>query len=309
MGLSTRKSLNKYALTTLILSSVIGLTHMGANAAEEVNQTVDKNDKDKTFIELIADGKSVEIRRGESIITAKRGEAIKAGDTIVTGKCTVYIRLPNYNELQIAPGSTLQFEEFNTGKDGRTIAVLREGIVWGLIVNEVSLANPFYLRTPELTVAVPSSNFVVEVSPIKKTSVLSLEGYLKYARNMTEISSTKKSYFLNSNFRVHATPDKIGTPKKFKRNVLISYLNRKAKTTAKDIVTRGSGALGLVAKKGRAKLADDEITWYVTGGTAHGVPNGVGAAEESVPRAPSTGNNINMTGPSVNSFGTQPINL
>ncbi len=265
-------------------SLVTALALLFASAAFADNQP-----HKAAIIEHIIDGSEVSVQRGESTLSLHRGEDLYEGDSLITDNQTVYIKLARHNEIQLTPHSELVMERVGIGKtdDDSTssLITLKKGILWGLLANGMSMGTPFTVRTDELAVDVSSANLVVERAEGKKTTtLLSLEGTLKYGVNTTELRNTKAARYVNAGFRISSEEDgKISPPKRFKRHLLLAYLGKKAKATSKDISNRGFRALSSIMRKDAAETTEEQITWNLPPGV--GVPqnNAGGAGPHGMP--------------------------
>ena len=246
------------------------------------------------IIEHIIDGTSVNVQRGESPLSLHRGEELMEGDTVTTAGETVYIQLLRHNELQLTPHSEMTIDQMGIGKtDEDTDAsqvTLKKGILWGLLANGMSMATPFVIRTDEIAAAVAGANIIVErAESSKTTTLLSLEGTVKYGKEISELRLTRTPRFMNAGFRLTSSGETINAPKRFKRHLLISYLGKKAKATSKDISNRGFRALSSIIRKDAADTAEEQITWNVpagVGATANSGGSGGGGANPNMPMGP-----------------------
>jgi hypothetical protein len=249
------------------------------------------------IVEHIIDGTSVNVQRGESNLTLQRGEELQEGDVVGTDGQTVYIQLLRHNEIQIAPHTEVVMEHMGIAKTDEesesSQITLKKGILWALLGNGLSMATPFIIRTDELAVAIAGGNLVMERAETSKTStLLSLEGTVKYGPDMAAISNPKSNRYLNAKFRVSSAGGKLEDPKRFKRHLLLSYLNKKAKATSKDISNRGFRALSSIVRKDASEGTEQQITWNL--------PPGVGTIQSATPTTGSNGQSQPSTGGGMN---------
>lgn len=218
---------------------------------------------DAAVIQQISNKTSIEVKSNAGSRSVSKGEAIHTGESLATTDETVVLTIRHGNELQIAPNTTVLFEEVASQEEKKDIIFLQQGIVWGIIAGGYTLSDPYYFRTPNIGIGAPVASFILEYAAQNhSSSVATLEGNLKVGATISDTKSIKKSTFVSSLLRCHSSDTSLGKTKLFKRNLLVSYLAKKAKLIAQDMANRGNRVLATLARKQNPIiLSDDDIVW------------------------------------------------
>jgi hypothetical protein len=195
-------------------------------------------------IEAIGGAESVAVKREGKEVQLKKGDVLKTGDEVVTGKTNaVDLRFPDKSLIRVGANSSYRLEE-DSGKN--VFHRFMSGIVRVLVPpkKEGSGANEvrFRMSTPEGTIGVRGTEFVV-IRSGDQTTLKGLEGEVMFGKANSDFANAEAFVMVKRGFE--STVKAGGAPSQPKSFALPIYL--------KEIEGRGNSAFGGLADRTSGK--------------------------------------------------------
>jgi hypothetical protein len=193
-----------------------------------------------TTIEAIGGSETVAVKREGKEIKLKKGDELKVGDEVITGKSNaVDLRFPDKTLIRVGANSQYKLEE----DSNKLIHRFFSGIIRVLVPPKKDGSGvQFRMSTPEGTIGVRGTEFVV-IRSLDQTTLKGLEGEVLFGKadqNFGDLESfilVKKGY--------ESSVKKGGAPAEPKSFSLPSYL--------REIDIKGNGAFGALADRNSGK--------------------------------------------------------
>jgi hypothetical protein len=136
-------------------------------------------------------GTQASVRRGTDLLPVSMNQAILPEDAIVTPQGTsITAELKDGSVITVGPESEVKIRALKMPPEARYGAVEVPTGLAHFIINPVySAKTPFYIRTPSATMGVRGTEFIVEQSSFKGTSLHTLSGSVALAKTWKELST------------------------------------------------------------------------------------------------------------------------
>ncbi len=195
-------------------------------------------------IEAIGGADTVAVKREGKDVQLKKGDVLKTGDEVITGKANaVDLRFPDKSLIRVGANSSYRLEE-DSGKN--VFHRFMSGIVRVLVPSkkEGSGANEvrFRMNTPEGTIGVRGTEFVV-IRSGDQTTLKGLEGEVMFGKANSDFANAEAFVMVKRGFE--STVKAGGSPSQPKSFALPNYL--------KEIEGKGNSAFGALADRTSSK--------------------------------------------------------
>ncbi|MBI3557832.1 MAG: FecR domain-containing protein [Deltaproteobacteria bacterium] len=206
-----------------------------------------------------ADGANatIEIKGDHGTRKGAAGEAILAGDHVVTGHdVTVTLALRDGSEIVVASDSEVSVSEVvAVATRGSSRLGLIRGMLHALVNKIYTTQEPFMIEAGNCAMGVRGTEFVVERGDNDHTTLHTLEGSVAIARTASELRSLQHAVLVKAGHSSAMSPgQKQPTPARaFNPKTLSQYLGTRAPSVAKVI------EIHRVARQAAHKSAEDKV--------------------------------------------------
>lgn len=193
-------------------------------------------------IEAIGGGETVSVKREGKEVLLKKGDELKAGDEVITGKSTaVDLRFSDKSLIRVGANSSYRLEE-DAGKN--LFHRLVGGIVRVLVPPKKDSAGSgvrFRMNTPEGTIGVRGTEFVV-IRQADQTTLKGLEGEVLFGKANADFANEGSFVLVKRGFessvKAGAEPS---SPKAFPLQNYLKEIDGKGNAVFGSLAERSSG--------------------------------------------------------------------